>query len=142
MDKLRIGLVQMRCEKAAIAENLATMSRYIDEADAKGIDILGFPQASLTGFINPTKYPEAVIRADGPEVRSLTVATKGRRPVVLAGLIEENSAGLPFITQEVIREGRLIGCHRKNAHVAEDEPWFTWGDNERTFRHGDSTIRH
>jgi len=47
---VRIGLVQMRCDKAAIAENLATMGRYLDHASELGIDIIGFPEMCLTGY--------------------------------------------------------------------------------------------
>jgi NAD+ synthase (glutamine-hydrolysing) len=140
VDKLRVGLVQMRSEKGNLAGNMAEMIRHINEADRKGIDILGFPEATLTEFINPAKYPEAVIRAEGPEMRSLAAAIEGRNPVVLAGFIEHNSAGPPFITQAVIRDGALVGYHRKNAGVFEDEPWFASGDNARAFHHEDITF--
>lgn len=41
---LRIGLIQMRCEKGAVHENLTTLAHYLDEAAACHIDIIGFPE--------------------------------------------------------------------------------------------------
>ena len=47
MNSLRIGLVQMRCEKGAVAENLETTARHIVEASMRGVEVLGFPEASI-----------------------------------------------------------------------------------------------
>ncbi|OGO40387.1 MAG: hypothetical protein A2147_06305 [Chloroflexi bacterium RBG_16_57_8] len=137
-DKLRIGLVQMRSEKGAIAENLAIMSRYIVEADDKGIDILGFPEASLTGYSDRGKHPGAIIRSDGPEMQSLLAVTKGRHLVVLAGFIEENRCGLPFVAQAVISDGNLVGCYRKNTIVDDDTTYLAAGETVPVFRCGTS----
>ncbi|HEY91443.1 MAG TPA: hypothetical protein G4O07_06370 [Dehalococcoidia bacterium] len=59
---LRIGLVQMRCEEAAVTANLESMSRYIIGTDTRGIDILGFPEMSITSYADPDRYPEAALR--------------------------------------------------------------------------------
>ena len=89
----------MRCEKGAIDDNLKAISGFITEADKKGVDIIGLPEASITGYHNPAKYPQAVISTDGPEVDTLLRMTRGRKPTVLAGLIENNPGGKPYITQ-------------------------------------------
>lgn len=41
---LRIGLIQMRCEKVAVHENLAALAHYLDEAATRHIDIIGFSE--------------------------------------------------------------------------------------------------
>jgi predicted amidohydrolase len=51
--KLRIGLIQMRSEKGAVANNLAEIAGYIRRADRKSVDILGLPEASITGYHDP-----------------------------------------------------------------------------------------
>ncbi len=40
---VKIGLVQMRCEKGAITGNLENLSSYLIEADTRGIDIIALP---------------------------------------------------------------------------------------------------
>jgi predicted amidohydrolase len=136
MARLKIALVQMRCEKAGLDENLREMERHIREAAARGVDIVGFPEASLTGFADPTKHPRAVIRRDGPEMAAVLAMTRGHDMTVLPGFIEANPAGKPFVTQAVVRDGRVIGYHRKQFIIEEEDEWFTPGERIATFRHG------
>ena len=134
---VKIGLIQMCCEKGAIAENLERLSRYLVEADGRGIDIIGFPEMSITGYADPTKYPEAILCLDGVEIDALLEMTKGRKITVLAGLIEENSGGKPFITQVVVRNGELIGYYRKKTLKDEEAEWFSPGETVAVFSHND-----
>jgi predicted amidohydrolase len=135
--KLRIGLIQMRSEKGAIDDNLKAISGFITEAEKKGVDILGLPEASITGYHNPNKYPQAVISTDGPEVDTLLCMTKGHKTTVLAGLIEKNPAGKPFITQIVVRDGKMTGLYRKKMVIDEDLDWFAPGNEIKAFSYGD-----
>jgi predicted amidohydrolase len=140
--KLKIGLVQMRSEKGAVDNNLAEIAGFIQRASRKGVDILGLPEASITGYHDPRKYSQAVISTEGPEVAALFRMTRKRKPVVLAGIIEKNPAGKPFTTQIIAREGRLEGIYRKQK-VDEDngsngsgyhgDEWFTAGNETRVF---------
>ena len=74
---IRISLAQLVCEKGAIAENLKRVSDHLIEAEKRRIDIVGFPEMNLTGYADPTRYPEAVVRLDGPEVERLLKITRG-----------------------------------------------------------------
>ena len=82
-NSLRVALAQMRCEKAAISENLATMAAFLIQAEKRKIDIAGFPEMSLTGYADPTRYPEAAIALHGPEVGELLQLTRGFSGTVL-----------------------------------------------------------
>lgn len=134
---VRIGLVQMLCEKAMIAENLEGIARYLDEATTCCVDILCFPEMSITGYADPRKYPEAIIRLDGPEVGRLLEITRGNSTTILAGLIEENPRCKPFITQVVVQNGELLGFYRKKRIVDEEIDWFSPGDLVPIFMHGE-----
>jgi predicted amidohydrolase len=127
----------MFCEKAAIAENLERTARYIAEAAARGVHIIGFPEASITGYVNPVRYPESVLRLDGPEVAQVIEMTRGHSTTVLAGLVEGNPDGKPFITQIVARDGELLGFYRKIRNVEEDAEWYECGDVMPVFAHDD-----
>jgi predicted amidohydrolase len=137
---MRIGLIQMQCEKAAIEQNLKCIAATLEEAAAHGVDILGLPEMSLTGYADPTRYPEAVLRLDGPEVARLLKLTAGYPTTVLAGLIEHNPLGKPFITQVVIRQGVLLGYYRKVTIEDEETEWFTAGEEIPVFQLGGLTF--
>ena len=132
---VKIGLVQMLCEKAEIAENLESTARYLDEAVACDLDIICFPEMGITGYADPTKYPKAIVRLDGSEIGQLLEMTRGKSTTVLAGLIEENPDGKPFITQIVTRDGKLLGLYRKKRIVDEELEWFSPGESIPVFKH-------
>ena len=123
----------MFCEKANIKGNLESHFTRIDEAERKGIDILVFPEASITGYTDRGGYPEAIIRRDGPEIDAFCRKNTGLTVTVLAGFIEANPSGKPFVTQTVIQDGHIIGYFRKNTIVDDDVEWFTPGDTTSVF---------
>jgi predicted amidohydrolase len=143
MENLRVGLVQMRCEKGAVVENLVATAAYIREAAACRVDVLGFPEASLSGYVEPARYPHAVLRLDGPEVAQAVALTRGYDLTVLMGCVEANEActpagapaGKPYITQIVARDGLLLGFYRKRQNVDEDAEWFACGEDVPVFAH-------
>lgn len=132
---IRVGLVQMCCEKGAMAQNLERISGYIEEATARGVDILGLPEMSLTGYADPTRYPQTVLELDGPEVERLCRMTQCCSATVLAGLVEKNPAGKPFITQVVVQRGALQGYYRKTTIKDEEAEWFSEGKGVPVFGH-------
>jgi predicted amidohydrolase len=122
---IKIGLIQMRCEKGAMVENLDRLSRYFYEAVAQDLDVIGFPEMSITGYVDPTRYPGAILALDGPQV---------------AQVLETNPQGKPFITQIAVRDGELLGFYRKITIEDEEVEWFAPGDKVPVFRHGDLTF--
>jgi len=125
----------MRCEKGAIAQNLDSMAACLTEASRREIDVLGFPEMCLTGYANPIQSPEVALRLDGPEMADLLRATQSFQGTVLAGLIEANPAGKPFITHIVARQGQLLGAYRKVTIKDDEVEWFSPGKDYPIFQH-------
>src|SRR5579885_454152 len=124
MNTITIGLVQMRCEKGAVAENLAAIQNHIQDGISRGTDILCFPEMSITGYLDPHRWPESILNLDGPEVARFVAMTAGAPITALAGLVEANPDGKPFITQIVARSGELLGYYRKKTIIDEEAAWF------------------
>lgn len=143
--ELKIGLAQMLCEKGTIAANLAETLRIIDEAEALGVDILAFPEASLTGYNDPNSYAgqapytTAALSLGDRAVRDLVAHTRGKALTALAGIVQTNPEGLPFLSQMVIHDGALRGVYRKMT-LPEDEDWYTPGDRISVYTHRDLTF--
>jgi predicted amidohydrolase len=130
----------MTCEKGAIAENRAEIGRQVAAAAERGVEILAFPEMNLTGYADPNKFPQAVIRLDGPEVAALLAETRPYPVTILVGLIEANPAGKPFITHIVAREGVLLGYYRKMTIEDEEVEWFSAGEGVPVFEHNGLTF--
>ncbi len=128
----------MFSEKGAIEQNLAKTSRHIEEAHKRGIDIIAFPEASITGY-HHNKFPNAILTQDGPEVARFVQMTEGKRLTALAGIIETNPDGVPFITHIVAHAGKLIGYHRKVSGTEVDGKGEAPGNEYRVFDHNGLT---
>jgi predicted amidohydrolase len=133
---LRIGLVQMHCPKGEVDANLQAIEAHVREAVERGVQILCFPEMSITGYLDPSRWPEAVLTLDSPAIRRFVGMTAGHDLVVLAGLVEANPAGKPFITQVVAHSGSLLGVYRKVTIDEEEAPWFAPGRGVPAFHHG------
>jgi predicted amidohydrolase len=140
MVAIRIGLIQMQCEKGQVQQNLGTISHYLHEAELRSVDIICFPEMSLTGYADPAQYPEAVINLDGLEVQQLLKLTEGYSSTFLVGLIEANPVGKPFITQIAVRQGVLLGYYRKLTIIDEETEWFSPGNDVPVFQVGGITF--
>ena len=130
----RIALAQMQCEKAAISQNLLQIAVLLAEAEARGVDILALPEMSLTGYADPTRYPEAVLRLDGPEIDQLLAVSRPYAITALVGLIEHNPGAKPIITHVVVRRGELLGVYRKVTIDDEEVAWFSPGEEIPVFQ--------
>lgn len=140
MSDLRIGLVQMRCEKGAIAANLGAMTSHMRDGVGQGVEILCFPEASITGYVDPTRYPEAVVQLDGPEVAQFAALTRDLPLTAIAGIIEASPAGKPFITQVVACEGRILGFYRKRTIPYDESAVYASGSECVVFSHAKATF--
>lgn len=122
-SSVRIALVQMRCEKGALARNLDATREYMADTVAQGAEIVCFPEASLTGYVDPTRYPHALLTLESGEVQRFVALTGELGVTALAGIVEANPQhpqGLPYLTQLVARDGELLGVYRKRT-IPDDE---------------------
>jgi len=133
---VKIGLVQMVCEKGALRANLAQMAALYAASVARDVDIVGFPEANLTGFIDPGRRPGAVLRLDDAEVREAVALTRGHATTLLFGLIAAHpTGGKPLIAHVAARDGRVLGIYRKRTIVDEEVAWFSPGGPVMAFQH-------
>ena len=130
---LKIALAQLRCEKGDWAGNLARVEARMAQAVVAGCEVIVFPEMSLSGYCDPTRFPEAVQPLDGPGVAQF-VALTARYPLAAsAGFMETNPAGKPFITQVLARAGATVGVYRKVHVVDEEAAWFSPGSATPVF---------
>ena len=135
MNTLSIALVQMRCEKGAIDDNLAAIQAYIQEANSRNVEMICFPEMSITGYIDPTRQPEAILCLDSREVARFVAMTSGTSITAMAGLVEANPDGKPFITQVVARDGQMLNYYRKKTIITDEVAWFAPGAATTVFAH-------
>jgi predicted amidohydrolase len=99
----------MRCEKGAIDANLAAIEGYLRTGRLQGAEVMCFPEASITGYVDPRRYPDAVFHLSDSAVARFVAMTQTSPITALAGIVEANPEGLPYVTQVVARAGQLLG---------------------------------
>lgn len=133
MTKIKIALAQMRCEKGDWTGNLERVEGYVAQARAKLCDITVFPEMSLSGYCDPTRFPNAVQPLDSPLVERFVELTARYSLIASAGFIESNPSGKPFITQLLARDGKVVGVYRKVNVVEEEAELFSPGAQTPVF---------
>ncbi len=127
MTRLTVGLAQMRCEKGDWPGNLARTEALLGLAAAAGCEVAIFPEAGLSGYADPSRFPQSVQPLDSPLVAQF-VALTARYPLAAsAGFLEENPAGKPFVTQVLAADGEIIGIYRKVEIPADDALYYAPG---------------
>jgi predicted amidohydrolase len=135
MTRIRIALAQMRCEKGDWEGNLRHTAQYLQQAREKHCDIVIFPEMSLSGYCDPTRFPESIQTLDSEWVGRFVDLTEEYAIAAAAGFIETNpNEEKPFITQVLAQNGRLVGSYRKRHIVDEEVEWFSPGDTTPVFR--------
>lgn len=133
MAQLSLAPIQMRCEKAAIDENMARMRQYVAEAKKENVDIICFPEMNITGYIDPQQHPRAVISRDHSAIRQTADLSREYHTTIIAGFVEENTADKPFITQFAAQDGEVLGYYRKKTIKDEEAKWFSPGEDLPVF---------
>ena len=95
--KLRVAAAQIEPTEADIGDNLQKHFAFIDEAREKGVELLVFPELSLTGYQLRSKTPDLAITRD--DQRLLEIAERAGDMTVVAGFVEE-SMRLNFTTRQ------------------------------------------
>ena len=133
---IRVALVQLRCGKGDLIRNLLAHADYIAAAAMRDIDIICFPEMSLTGYVDPSQMPHSVVPLDSALVADFVALTRGQALTAAAGIIERRVGQKPYITQLVARGGQLLGVYRKVTIVHEEAAWFSPGADVPLFEHG------
>ena len=137
---MKVALVQMRCEKGQIARNLTRTAEIVEEAADVGADLVCFTEMSVTGYVDPRAYPDAVLEWDDPRLSPLFEASRRTGITVCAGIAERNLSSKPFTSHGVIRDGELLGAYRKINLPPDQVDGFSLGTAPLVHRHGEVDI--
>lgn len=110
--RIRIGLAQIDARLGDVEANLAHHLDFVARAGRAGVELLVFPELSLTGYRLLHLTPRVALRpADSPVVARLRAAAPGM--TVVAGCVEEDERGVLYNSALVVHGGELVHTHRK-----------------------------
>ncbi len=124
---LRLGAAQFDAVAGDIAANAAAHERLIDEAGADGVEVLVFPELSLSGYASSVlnEAPErCVVDPGGPELKPVREACRRNRIVAVVGCALRNGRGLGLSAIVVDRHGEICATYDKQHLSGPEQDWF------------------
>jgi N-carbamoylputrescine amidase len=141
LEKVTVGLIQMRCDPQPEA-NLDKAVARIRQAASDGAQIICLPELFRSQYFCQRQDPSLFDLAEpipGPSTERLGQVARETGTVIIASLFERRAAGVYHNTAAVIdADGKLLGIYRK-MHIPDDplyyeKYYFTPGDlGFRTF---------
>ena len=135
MQDIRIGVVQMTSKVGDIAGNIDKTERFVKDAASKRVDLLCFPELSISGYNAGNTAMPTPESFDGPSVAALAAIASQYKITLMAGLLERDISGIVYNAQIVFGSEGVVGRYRKT-HVPTTEIG-TWrpGSDLQVFDH-------
>lgn len=135
--KLTLALAQINTHLGDVEANLEEHLEMAKEARASGVDLLAFPELSLTGYALQDLTPSAAHRPvkDDPIFRHLLQASQDLDLVV--GFVDEDRRHRFFIAAAYLSQGEVTHVHHKvylpTYGLFDEGRFFAWGDSVCAF---------
>lgn len=128
---LLVGVVQLNAELLALESNLSAHADWIRTAQSESIELLLFPELSLTGYQLGRRTPEAAMRADDERLKSL--ARIAPNMTVVVGFVEQVSPGEYYNAVAYLKQGEIAAVYRKinlpTYGGLEEGKWYHSGED-------------
>ncbi len=139
---MKVVIYQTYPKLLDLNKNLRDTIKKIQSAKEADADLVVFPELALTGYFVGSRYHEVALRMDSPEIKALTLASKGTAAIV--GFIEE-SPSMNFYNSALIAvDGHVEHAYRKinlpNYGGFEERKFFSGGKFIPVFRYMGFTI--
>jgi predicted amidohydrolase len=134
--RLQVGLAQADFTLGDRDRNLRRHREWIDRAKEARLQLLVFPELSLTGYFLKDLVPDLAVTLDSTVVRDLASLSSGL-DLVLGAVIEEPDHRY-FNASLYFSGGELVHLHRKvylpTYGMFDEKRYFASGDRFRSFR--------
>jgi predicted amidohydrolase len=135
----RIALAQVSPRLGEVEANVAMAAERVRTAASDGAQLVVFPELALSGYLLQDLVPDVAMRADDERLAQLSRQASGI--LIAIGFVEETDDHRYCNSAALLRDGRLLGLHRKlylPTYGLFDEARFTSeGDRVRTHEVGE-----
>lgn len=113
MERLEVGLAQISPVLGDVQRNLDLHLEAIDRARKQGVQLLCFPELSLTGYILQDLVPDVAMPAEETSPVMSELLSASRDLDILIGFVEEDRRHRYYIAAAYLSGGRILHIHRK-----------------------------
>lgn len=130
--RVNIGLAQIYPKLGDVKANLDKHLDYIHQADQTGVDLLIFPELSLTGYQVQDLVPEVAIRANRDDETFRTMLDASYEMDIVFGFVHEDKRQRFYVASAYLSRGEVLHIHHK-VYL----PTYAMFDEGRYFDHGE-----
>ncbi len=135
--KLNLGLAQVYPKLGDVHANLEKHLEYIDRAATAGVDLLLFPELSMTGYQVQDLVPEVAIRAEPDDAVFSAMLEQSRRLDIMFGFVHQDSRQRFYIAAAYLSGGECLHIHHKiylpTYAMFDEGRYFDAGERVRAF---------
>lgn len=134
---LKVGLAQITPKLGDVRANLARHLEVVEEAADQGVQLLVFPELSLTGYVLQDLAFDVALRATPDDLIFSQLLQASHRLDVVVGFVEQDERNQFHIAGAYLAGGELIHLHRKvylpTYGMFDEGRYFAWGNAIRAF---------
>jgi len=133
---MKVALAQFSPHLGDVKKNFSLHLQYIEKAKKKNVDLLVFPELSLTGYTLKDFMEEVAIAPEGDKLFDQFKALSRQISIIL-GFVEEKEKGIFYNSAAFLSGGKILQIHRKvflpTFGMFEEAKFFAQGKNFNTF---------
>ena len=135
--RITIGLAQIYPKLGDLQHNLALHLKYAAQARAQGVDLLVFPELSLTGYQVQDLVPEVALRADADDAVYAELLKASHDIDLVVSFVHEDFRNRFYIADAYLSGGETLHLHHKlylpTYAMFDESRYFGQGNSVRAF---------
>jgi NAD+ synthase (glutamine-hydrolysing) len=137
MQTWKIGLAQVAPHLGDLDANLDLHMAWIERAREQEVDLLCFPELSLTGYTLRDLVPDVALRPSADDRCFATLLEASQRIDLVVGFVEEGPRHRFYNSGAYLSQGQVLHVHRKvylpTYTLFEEGRYWASGDRFRAF---------
>ncbi|MFD2207015.1 nitrilase-related carbon-nitrogen hydrolase [Kiloniella antarctica] len=138
-NTLTLAVAQLKAGPTSPEVGVRRHLKIIEKAQQRGVDLLVFPELSLTGYSLNDRVPDVALSHDDDLI--LKIANEAVGITVTFGFIEVSEGALYYNSVMTVRDGTVLNLHRKinlaTYGLLEEGKHFAQGEEVNSFSLGE-----
>jgi NAD+ synthase (glutamine-hydrolysing) len=135
--RVNVGLAQIYPKVGDVQSNLDKHLSYIQQAAEQGVELLVFPELSLTGYQVQDLVPEVAIEASSTDPVFSKLLDASKQLDVMFGFVQRDRRNRYYTSAAYLSNGELVHVHRKiylpTYAMFDEGRYFDQGEQIRAF---------
>jgi len=135
--RVKIGLAQMYPKLGDVRANLDAHLTFIAQAATEAVDLLVFPELSMTGYQVQDLVPEVALTASNENPIFAQLLDASKQLDVVVGFVHEDTRKRFYIANAYLSAGEIVHIHHKlylpTYAMFDESRYFAAGDQIRAF---------